>query len=323
MQEVSKDIFYQLIADFEWIPFTQTLAYNLSIVPEESLHFFIDDMEHPLLGCVGYARSKPALKMLCVGGECRRSKEGTDRKRYVEFYQAIHETGFDIYELNLNTPYAADAEIALRTAGYLRPIGMFSTALSKIIHTTEAIPYDKSWKRNLKKGHEAELKWAVVEHVSEEHIANYIRHHEDLLQRKGFHEGLTAQGLRTLLQDPHFKMCLITNPSGETVGGGIFYVQANASVTLYSFSTTAGRESGAAYLFYEGIIGYLAQQGIQTLDVGRISPCTHKKQNIFLFKDGIGGEYVQYLGEWEYCRKKWLSVLLYFAKQYIWKRVRV
>ena len=73
----------------------------------------------------------------------------------------------------------------------------------------------------------------------------------------------------------------------------------------------------------EGIINYLAQQGIDTLDLGRLSPATHEKNNIFLFKDGIGGDYVHYLGEWEYCRRRWMSVMLYFAKMHIWKRVRV
>lgn len=322
MQEVSKDIFYKAIENFDWVPYTQTLAYNLSIVPENTLHWYLDDEKKPQIGCVGFERHKLGLSMLCIKGECLQKEGSIDRKKYAEFYRALHETGFDIYEINLDTHYSEEAEIALRTAGWLRPIGMFSTTLSKIISTTTPLVYDKSWKRNLKKANEASLKFEIKEHIIPRDIQEYVKHHKDLLRRKGFNEGLTENGLSALSYDPHFKMCFITNPNG-VVGGGIFYEQKNASITLYSFSTSEGREFGAAYLFYDGIIAHLNARGITTLDVGRISPATHKKNNIFLFKDGIGGKYVNYLGEWEYCKKEWMSIVLYFMKRFIWKRVRV
>lgn len=322
MQEVSKEIFYQLIADFDWIPFTQTLAYNLSIVDESTLHFYIDSIENPNIGCVGYERHKIGLTMLCISGECLRTIQ-IDRKKYTAFYKALQETGFDIYEVNISTPYSENAEIALRTAGWLRPLGFFSTTLSKIIDTTAALKFDKSWKHNLKKAHQANLSLSFHEAFDARMILDYMACHRENMQRKGFHDNLCSMGLAELGKDCRFKMGLVRNSQDELVAGHIFYVHPLATSSIYAFTTLLGRDLGAAYLLYEGIIQYLAQQGIRTFDVGRISPATHKKNNIFLFKDGIGGEYVHYLGEWQWCRRRWMPFALYFMKKYIWKRVQV
>lgn len=323
MKEVNHIDFYRLIEAFEWIPFTQTLAYNRSIVDERTLHFYIDDASHPSLGCVGYERHKAGIKMLCINGECLLQKENIDRKHYAEFYKAIQETGFDIYSLNINSPYSIDAEIALRTTGWLRPIGLFSTELSKIVDTTSAVDYDKNWKRNLKKAHQSPIQVVIKETIDAPTIKEYVEYHKDLLKRKGFNECLNEEGLRELSNDRHFKIGIVTDDKNTIIAGCIFYAHPKASSTIYSFSTPEGREYGAAYMLREGIISYLSEQGIATLDLGRLSPATHKKNNLFLFKDGIGGSYVQYLGEWEYCRKNWMSLALYFLKKHIWKRIRV
>lgn len=323
MQEVSKDIFYKLIADFEWIPYTQTLAYNLSIVDESTLHWYIDDVNNPTIGCVGYERYKMGMKMLCVAGECRKEMNSINRKRYAAFYQDLHDTGFDIYEVNISTPYSVDAEIALRTTGWLRPVGLFSTTLSKIVPTNQPLTLDKSWKHNLKKAHEASLLFSVQDKIDAQCTQDFLTLHKELQRYKGFSEHITESGLLALGHDSHFKMAVVTDTNNRTLAGCIFYACPNTSSTIYSFSTPEGREHGAAYLLREGIVQFLAQQGINELDLGRLSPATHKKNNLFLFKDGIGGEYVQYLGEWQWCKSRWMPLALYFMKKYIWKRVQV
>lgn len=322
MQEVSKDIFYGIVTQFDWLPFTQAEAYLRSIVDERTLHYYIDDPADPHIGCGGYERRKAGLRMLCIHGECLRSR-AIDRKRYAAFYSALQQTGYDIYELNLSTPYTVQAEIALRTAGWLRPIGLFSTTLSKVVSTTAPASYDRSWKHNLKKAHQAGLSITFHERFSQELIQIYMTCHQEQTQRKGFHDELSARGLAELSKDPHFKMGIVSNADGEVVAGHLFYTHPAASASMYAFTTLQGRDTGAAYLLYEGILQYLAEQGIETFDLGRLSPAAHKKNNIFLFKDGIGGEYVQYTGEWLWCRKSWMPLALYFMKKHIWKRVQV
>ena len=322
MQEVSKDIFYQLVSAFRWIPYTQTLAYNLSIVAESTLHFYIDDTDCPSIGLVGYERRKAGLRMLCVNGECLLSLQ-TDRKKYSAFYKAIQETGFDICELNISTPYTANAEIAMRTAGWLRPVGLFSTTLSKIIPTASAATYDRSWKHNLKKAHQAPVSLHITENFDRETIQAYMTCHQEHTMRKGYRDPLSESGLAELGKDSHFKMAYVTNSGGKMIAGHIFYMHPLASSSMYAFTTMEGRETGAAYLLYEGITAYLAENKVDTFDAGRLSPAAHSKNNIFLFKDGIGGDYVQYLGEWLWCRRRWMPLALYFLKKHIWKRVQV
>ena len=323
MEEVSKEIFAEKIIDFEWIPFTQTIAYCHSIVAPDTLHYFLNDSAQPQIGCVGYVRRKAGLKMLCVYGECLKQIQSADRKQLTAFYQSLKETGYDIYELNSSTPYHYDREIALRRAGWLRPIGSYSTTLSKSINLCQQITYDKSWKRNLQKAHSEDLTFSVTAHPSSEQITNYVKHHRELLQRKHFGGELTIAGLAELFNDSDFRLCTITTPQGEEVSGGIFYARKNNAAFMYSYTTARGRELSASYMLYECIFRTLAEEGVASFDIGRLSPAAHNKDNLFLFKDGIDGDYVQYVGEWEWCRNGRLSALLYFLKNNIWKRVRV
>lgn len=323
MQEVSKDIFYNAIETFEWVSYTQTLAYNLSIVLENTLHWYLDDEKNPQIGCVGYERHKLGLSMLCIKGECLQKEGSIDRKKYAEFYQALHETGFDIYEINLDTHYSEDAEIALRTAGWLRPIGLFSTTLSKIIPTNQAPEYDRRWKRNLQKVHSENLKIEIKAKLNSSDIEDFVTHYQALTLRKGFHDNLNIESLQILSHDPQFKLISIRTLEDRMLAACIFYEHPHAPYPLYLFATPEGRELSATYLLNEQLVSYLATKGITSFDIGRLSPATHKKNNIFLFKDGIGGEYVQYLGEWQWCKSRWMPLALYFMKKYIWKRVQV
>ena len=175
----------------------------------------------------------------------------------------------------------------------------------------------------MKKAHTSDLSLVIKENFDQEDILAYMACHREILSRKGFRDDLSESGLEKLRGDDHFKMGLVTDREGRIVAGHIFYAHPLAASSIYAFTTLEGREKGAAYLLYEGMIQYLAQQQIKVFDVGRITPSAHKKNNIFLFKDGIGGEYVQYLGEWLWCKRKWMPLALYFMKKYVWKRVQV
>lgn len=312
-----------MTADFEQLPFSQTDAYSRAIVPAETLCYFVNDTQKPQIACVGYVRKKAGLKMLVIQGECL-SLQNIDRRVRQSFYEQLHHTGYDIYELHIDTPYSPADEIALRQAGWLRPVGLFSTTLSKIIDLTKKLSYSHDWSRNLKKAASYGVGFRLFDGSAED-IETFCRFYKEMLDRKHFHDIiLTPSFLTTLLSDPRFVLAFALDKSGVPIAGRLVFAPQNGHAqSLFAATSVEARHCSAAYLLYDKLLQHLASTGMLTYDMGRLSPAAHKKNGLYTFKDGIGGDYVQYVGEWEWCRNKCMSVALYLMKKYIWKRVRV
>lgn len=322
MQIISLQQYKQLTSDFQWQPFTQSVDFLLSQVNEDGILCLIDNTDNPQIACGAIIRKKWGKTMLLVKGEQLKTFE-IKAKLYREFYEQLSKLDFDIIELNLNTPYSFEREIALRQAGYLRPVGLFSTTLSKYVSTNQSPVLDKSWQRNLKAAHNANLNYLITHNPSDSQLTDYCKYNDELLARKQFADKLSAEQLRTMFADKRFALCYITTADDQILAGGIFYMHPAASTFLYSFTTLQGRELAASYYLYEVIIKYLKENNISAFDLGRLSPAAHNKNNLFLFKDGIGGDYVSYVGEWQRCRQKYMPLALYLLKKNYWKLTQV
>ncbi|MBQ7631315.1 MAG: peptidoglycan bridge formation glycyltransferase FemA/FemB family protein [Paludibacteraceae bacterium] len=324
MQEVSKNIFYQEIEGWAWVSHTQLDTWCRSLVPEDTLHYFLDETSVHAIGCVGFEKRKAGLKMLIIHGECIR--ENIQHSMVKDFYANIAELGFDIIEINSDSVYNPEYEIGMREAGLLRPVGLFSTTLSKWIDLTNSITYDKNWKRNLKKAEHSNLSFQLYDNqtITDDIIAAYIRIQQEMTTRKGFSENLNEKQLRLLLSDCHFVLGTIWHENNLVSGMVAFIEDGKRSMSLYSASSLEGRKYSASYLLRLEVMRYAAQQrNIPIFDMGRLSPAKHAKNDIYLFKNGIDGSHVQYNGEWLWCKQKWMPLVLYFMKKYIWKRVQV
>ncbi len=322
MQTISRDIFYEKTSGFAWISFSQTDAYCRAIVPADTLRYYLDNESDPQIGCVGYVKSKWGKKMLVIHGECLKT-ERINRKIRESFYADLLQTSFDIFELNLDTPYSCEDEIALRKAGWLRPVGMFSTTLSKVIDLQQPFAFRHDWQHNLKKAAQNNLRFRMSDN-SEQDIEVFCHLYQDMMQRKHFADiELNATFLRQLLSDKRFVMSFAETEAGEIIAGRIVFAPEHRKAqSLFAASSLQARQTSAAYFLYEQFLLHLSSLGMLTYDMGRLSPATHQKNNLFIFKDGIVGDYVQYQGEWEYCKRSWYSPLLYLFKKHIWKRVR-
>lgn len=83
-----------------------------------------------------------------------------------------------------------------------------------------------------------------------------------------------------------------------TFGGKAFYWRAATG--------RAGRELSASYAMIYQLLEHLQKLGVAELDFGGIVPRSAAMAGINHFKQGFGGEPVQYLGEWEWARSWWL-----------------
>ena len=249
-----------------------------------------------------------------------------DHKMVREFYSNVDTLGYDIVEINSDSLYSTQFEVGIREAGLLRPVGLFSTTLSKLIDLRTPIQYDKNWKNNLKKADQYGLSFRMYDAktITNEIIDSYLEIQEELTKRKHFAENLDHQRMHILLQDSHFVLGTVWH-EGVMVSGMVALMDdGKRAMSLYSATSSIGRKLSASYLLRREVMAYaINERNIPSFDMGRMSPSIHSKNNIFLFKNGIEGNIVQYNGEWLWCSHMWLPLVLYFINKYVWKRVQV
>ena len=318
VRQVDPHTFFATTRDWQWVSHTQTQGWADAFLQNADIRCFLSEQ----IACIGWVSRKWGKRMLTVTGECFR-RLPVSEKQVFAFFDTVAQTDADLIYVNSDSLYSPLYEAGIRQAGFLRPVGMFSTTLSKEIALDEPLRFDKSWQRNLQKADEAQLRFVAVVHPSEQAIADYVRLHDEMEQRKGFRDGLTAAQLQSVLSEPCFRLAWVDDVQGNHVAGGIVFRRQDYARFLYSFTTVEGRRQSASYLLYKGWMETLASEGVKRFDVGRLSPSKHRKNNLFLFKNGIEGTTVSYNGEWLCSSSKRLPFALYLANKYYWKRVQV
>lgn len=323
MLQVNRDNFYSVVQGWQYVSYNQLDVWCAAQTTPADLRYFLDSQQSHQLGCVGYIRCKMGLTMLCISGDCRRTKP--TYKQVAEFYSNIADLGFDIVYINLNSQYSEDYEIGLRMAGLLRPVGLFSTTLSKEIDLSQPLLFDKSWQRNIRKAEGNNLRFRLYDKSDEKVIAQYQALQTEMMTRKHFNDGIGKEQMQLLLTDDHFVLASIENENSDMLAACLTCMfEGDRAVSLYSVTSPEGRNMSASYLLYKEMFTTLFSDfGVRTFDMGRLSPGTHAKNSIFLFKNGVQGRFVHYDGEWLWCKKRWMPLALYFLKKYYWNNVQV
>jgi lipid II:glycine glycyltransferase (peptidoglycan interpeptide bridge formation enzyme) len=225
-------------------------------------------------------------------------------------------------EVNSSLPYNALYEIGIRQAGYLKPAGLFSTPLTILIDLTKPVEYDKNWQKNLRRAEKYQLNFVPAITPTEKDIKDYMLIHSEMTGRKDFNDGLSFQKLKTLLRDSNF-MLFFVEAGSERIAGIITYTIKKTATSIFSAASPKARQMSAAYFRDNNLYEYYRRQGYLSFDRGRLSPAAHKKNDIFMFKNGVKGSYLLYCGEWSRYKRQIYRPLMYFVKKYLFKRVEV
>jgi len=261
--------------------------------------------------------------MLQIEGECLLNENNIDCKEVREFYEEIAQSGFDMVEVNSSLPYDALYEIGIRQAGYLRPVGMFSTPLSSWIYLQQEIHYNRNWERNIKKSEKYDLELEIIEQPSEKDCNDFCEIYNLMSNRKMINK-LFSQKVSALLMDEKFQL-LFVKENNERIATIIIYLnKSNATANgIFAGSTGKALTTHATFFMYDSMFQYLKRMNYKIYDMARLSPSTHSKQSVFLFKNGVKGDYLLYCGEWSWYKKQIYRPLMYFVKKYLFKRVEV
>lgn len=77
-----------------------------------------------------------------------------------------------------------------------------------------------------------------------------------------------------------------------------------------------GREMGASYAMVYRLLEHLQTMSVTELDFGGVDPARSDAGGVNHFKLGFGGRLIEYLGEWEWARPRWLLWGLNLAVRY-------
>jgi len=326
MNTIDKNTFFEITQNFDFVPFTQSKgwwAYN-STKDENRFVFFVDSLEKPTLACMGYTMKRFGFKLLQIDGECFVDSQNINDKKIRNFYKEITQAGFDMIEVNSSLPYNALYEIGIREAGYLRPIGMFSSALSNWVDLQQDINYNENWKRNLKKAEKSNLKLSIFNKPSDEQIVFFAEFYNKFTTQKGFAYYIAFDRMKAILQLGDFPLALVTDETENILAGIVFYQhKKHAGLFISARNIDNKDDNGVTFFMYDKLFEYLKNRDFHTFDMEKLCPSTHSKQSVFLFKNGVKGEKVLYCGEFSYYKRGVYRPMMYFVKKYLFKRVEV
>jgi hypothetical protein len=322
MEEVSKSDFFQLTADFECIPFTQTQAWvtTQSGHNDANLMFVVDKLPHPTIACVAHIKRKFGYTILYIEAE-RRKNSHCKPSSISQFYTELKQLDVDVIEVNSPLPYFFDYEIGIRQAGFLRPVGLFSVSLSSHIQLDREIKYNDNWKRNIKKAEAFDLQFEEITEISDASIDDFFRLYAEMCSNKNLPQPFSFAGIKNLLSSPNFKLFFVQNKDKERIATIIIHISRTHAGLLYAASGDKAHACGASFFLYDKLLHHLANQKIQTFDLEKLAPSTHSTNAVFVYKNGIKGELTLVNGEWAWYKRSYLRPCMYLVKKLIWKRI--
>lgn len=319
-----KNSYFQILEKFEIVPYTQSRGWceMQSLYKPERVKYFVNDMDNPTIACFAHEKKMLGVRMIVIEEEAYKDELAHTPAEIKKFYEIINATGYKIIEISSNSKYDFDYEIALRQAGFLRPVGLFSLPSTKIIDLTNPIGYNRDWKNNLKKAAKNGLEFEPVERVEKFHSEEFIKIYSEMSRSKSIGIPFNAELIEKLCSTGEFKLFFVLR-NGVRIASTIIFQRNESALSLYAASGSIARSTSASYFMYDELFKYLADSGVKTFDMGKLLPSKEPVNNVFLFKNGIEGKHIQLNGEWARYSNPFYRFSMYFVKRYILKRKEI
>ena len=319
-----KNSYFQILEKFEIVPYTQSRGWceMQSLYKPEKVKYFVNDMDNPTIACIAHEKKMLGVRMIVIEEEAFKDELAHTPAEIKKFYEIINASGYKIIEVSSNSKYDFDYEIALRQAGFLRPVGLFSLPSTKIIDLTNPIGYNRDWKNNLKKAAKNGLEFEPVERVEKFHSEEFIKIYSEMSRSKSIGIPFNAELIEKLCSTGEFKLFFVLR-NGVRIASTIIFQRNESALSLYAASGSIARSTSASYFMYDELFKYLADSGVKTFDMGKLLPSKEPVNNVFLFKNGIEGKHIQLNGEWARYSNPFYRFSMYFVKRYILKRKEI
>jgi hypothetical protein len=321
MIQIKQTEFFEIISTFDSVPYTQSYGWFCFNNCDETglCDFFTDDIANPQIAVFGHVKKAFGLKMLLVEGECLKSLPYKS-SLIKNFFEQLTFSGYDIVEFVSNSEYNSEFEVGIRRAGFLRPVGLFSMSLSKVIDLTSEILFDRNWNRNLKKSEAFNLEYREVISPDIQFISEMVNLYNKFSDQKGFSHKLSVNETSKVLQSPGYSVSCVDSTDGTLLSFMIYYLRNGCANSVFTAKSEKAKECGATFYLYKMLFEDLKKKGVKSYDIEKLVPSKHSTDSVFLFKDGMKGKRVIYNGEWSWYKYPFYRTIMYFVKKYIFKK---
>jgi hypothetical protein len=331
MKIIDKDTFFEITKKFALVPYSQTRGiYEMHALSGVGrIIFFVNDIENPTIACMGFVKKCLGLKMLIIEGECYAEAPDFENEKKIhryftalrEFYRELKSMNYDMIEIQSNVAYDFRYEIALRQAGFLRPVGQFSMPMTKIVDLTSEISYDENWRRFIRKSLRNDLKMEVIHEISPKDCADFIELQNALNERKKLSVNFSAAQIQALCSDKNFQLFFALYGEQRVAALIVCKDKNKRRVHLNNVASNAlALRTFASFFIYNELINYLKKAGYKSFDLEKLVPAEDGVNSVFKFKDGIKGKYEVLNGEWAWYKKNSYRPAMYFIKKYLMKK---
>lgn len=143
-------------------------------------------------------------------------------------------------------------------------------------------------------------------------IDDFITVHNDMTKSKELlHLKINPSDIMQLLVSFEENILIFTvYLDEEPVASCLVLLNGKKAFYYLAASSSLGRKTYASYYMVKELFEYLSSVGIENFDFGGITPYNKEAHGVNKFKEGFGGEIVNYLGEWETSTSSLLSLLV-------------
>ena len=319
---VNESIFDQSIVQLGHITFEQDKGWrNYEKKRQMDYLYFVDNEVCLNIACCGRVIKKPFIgKILNITGEVL-SKDDLSEKVMRKFYQSlIEEADCDMITYNSKAPYKAEMDIALRHAGFNRPLGFRTCPLTIFVDLVDDNEYrrDRNWRRNAKKAIENKLTFNYIDQPTLEDAKTVCRMFDEMSKTKHLSYGLEPDCLFELVSRPNYRLYYVCK-DGRPLCARIVYIYKGMAEDVIAANSNEAREYAATHFMMDSVFKDLNRIGATVFDFSRIPPSNNETDSVYVFKKASGGKEVQYLGEWMWTKKKYAPLFFAFYHFYYMK----
>lgn len=145
-----------------------------------------------------------------------------------------------------------------------------------------------------------------------DNIDDFVHVHNDMTQSKELlHLKINPADIMQLAASFEENILIFTvYLDEEPVASCLVLLSGKKAFYYLAASSSLGRKTYASYYMVKELFAYLSSVGIENFDFGGITPYNKEAHGVNKFKEGFGGEIVNYLGEWETSTSSLLSLLV-------------
>ncbi len=303
---VNESVFDQCIAKLGHIPFEQSQGWRKYQERRGIKHlYFVDNEEQPNMACCGRVFKKHVIgKILDITGEVIKA-ELSDKVMRSFYKLLIEESGCDMITYNSKAIYEVDMEVALRRAGFNRPLGSRTCPLTIFVDLVNDNDRkrDRNWKRNAKKAVESNLVFKWVEKPTKEDTSMVCQMFEELSETKHLGYNLELESLYQLITSPNYRLYFVYRED-RPICARIVYLYKDMAEDVFAANSNESREYSATHFMMDSLFKELAVMGATHFDFSRIPPSNNETDSVYAFKKASGGDEIQYVGEWIWSKKR-------------------